>query len=439
MKTRPRRPLRLRWGVAVFAFALAVAALRVGVFTELGGVRLGARWAMVDFNSGAYYPVRAVLAGENPYDRARFRSLYPVSDGFPPYPPLTLLIHLPFGLLPHATAVAAYAVFTVCLMLLFSRVALDATGRDFTLAAVFMLAGLLLLSRPGHWNLVLGQRAVLLALGSYVALFHASSAPWLSALGLTIAMLKPTWGVPLALLMLARGDRAAVRDGVLVTAALNVPLLAVIVQRAGGLSVFMARVMSGYREWQTVSDVSPATSSVRIDIATSVSRFLGHPLGDGSQIVLTGLVVLVAAATVHFDKDDHSRTGHQVMLGVICTGVLLCGHHVGYDFLLLTVPALLLVFDGLPGGARPLARSLFLSLYAITALNWLATDSFLKALRPTRPVWLFIASLNGVALIVLFSGYVWLAIRIRRDGLRADAAAYPAPVDGELGSSPMPS
>ena len=91
---------QMRWAVLAFAVAIVVALLRVGVLTELAGVRLGARWAMLDFHSGVYYPVRALLTGENPYDRARFLSLYPVSDGFPPYPPFTLLLHLPFGLLP---------------------------------------------------------------------------------------------------------------------------------------------------------------------------------------------------------------------------------------------------------------------------------------------------------------------------------------------------
>ena len=56
-------------------------------------------------------------------------------------------------------------------------------------------------------------------------------------------------------------------------------------------------------------------------------------------------------------------------------------------------------------------RLLFLGLFAVPALNWLATESVLGALRPGKALWLVIASLNGVALIVLFSGYVWLATR----------------------------
>jgi len=409
-----RASARRLFALGVFSFALIVALLRVGLFTEFAGVRFGADWAMLDFDSGAYYPVRALLAGENPYDRQRFLSLYPVSDGFPPYPPFTLLFHLPFALLPHAAAAAAYAIFTVGLMLLLSRMALQETQGYATTAGVFLVAGVLLLTRPGHWNLVLGQRAALLAVGCYIALYEARRRPWLSGFGLALATLKPTWGVPLAILMLVRGDRIAVAAGAVLIAVLNAPLLAVIIHRAGGVGPFLERLTAGYRQWQGVSDVSPATSAVRIDAATTFSRFLGHPLGDGLQVCLTVFVVAAAALGVHLLKNDRSVGSRELTIGIICTAVLLCGHHVGYDFLLLTAPALAVLFHGLPAtglGPRRGLRWLFLVLFAIPALNWAATASVLTALQPSPPLWLLIASLNGVVLIAALAAYLWLAAR----------------------------
>jgi len=398
----------------IFGFAIVVALLRVGLFTEIGGVRFGAAWAMLDFDSGAYYPVRAFLEGENPYDRQRFLSLYPVADGFPPYPPFTLLFHLPFGLLPHATAEAAYALFTIVLMLLLARVALKETLGYATTTGVFLLAGILLLTRPGHWNLVLGQRAALFALASYVALFNARRSPWVSASGILVATLKPTWGIPLAILMFVRGERLAVAAGVGLILALNLPVLALIVHRAGGLAPFLERVTTGYHQWQDVSDVSPATSSVRIDAATTLSRFLGHPLGDPSQVLLTVLVIAVSGYAVYLLRKDRSTQAQDLTIGTVCTAVLLCGHHVGYDFLLLTVPALAVLFHGAPTlGQRyaPTVRRLFLFLFTIPALNWAATASVLSALQPSPSVWLVISSLNGIALIAMFGGYLWLGSR----------------------------
>jgi hypothetical protein len=374
---------------------------------------------MLDFDSGAYYPVRAFLAGENPYDRQRFLSLYPVSDGFPPYPPFTLLLHLPFALLPHAAAAVAYALFTVGLTLLLSRLAMKETRGYATTTGVFLLAGVLLLTRPGHWNLVLGQRAALLAVGCYIALFEARRRPWLSGFGLALATLKPTWGIPLAILMLVRGDRVAVAAGSALIFVLNAPLLAVIVHRAGGTRAFLDRLTTGYRQWQGVSDVSPATSPVRIDAATTLSRFLGHPLSDGGQVLLTVLIVAVAALGVHLLKNDRSLGSQELTIGIICTAVLLCGHHVGYDFLLLTAPALAMLLHGPPTTSPvPLrwVRSLFLILFAAPALNWAATESVLTALRPAPLLWLFIASVNGVVLIAALCGYLWLTARWSMSG-----------------------
>ena len=120
-------------------------------------------------------------------------------------------------------------------------------------------------------------------------------------------MLKPTWGVPLAILMLARGDLRAVGASVFLTLAINLPLLALIAHRAGGPTAFMQRLLQGYHQWQEVSDVDPATSVVRIDAATTISRFVGHPLADLSQILLTVFVIAIAAAAVRQMRRDRSR------------------------------------------------------------------------------------------------------------------------------------
>jgi hypothetical protein len=57
-------------------------------------------------------------------------------------------------------------------------------------------------SRPGQWNLLLGQPALELTLPTYAALYNARRAPGLSGLALAISMYKPTFGIPLAVLTL---------------------------------------------------------------------------------------------------------------------------------------------------------------------------------------------------------------------------------------------
>ena len=71
-----RRPRVLLAALALIA-ALGIAALRVTTLSNIGGVRLSANWAMTDFRSNIYFPVRAFVDGGNPYDRGSYRAHYP--------------------------------------------------------------------------------------------------------------------------------------------------------------------------------------------------------------------------------------------------------------------------------------------------------------------------------------------------------------------------
>jgi len=152
--------------------ALGIAALRVTTLSNIGGVRLSANWAMTDFRSNIYYPVRSLVDGGNPYDRASYRIRYPHVETFPPFLPSTLLLHLPFGLLPLALGELAYVAFSIGLIVLVGRAVVRANGVTSWASALFA-AALVTLSRPGQWTLLLGQVALQLALLSWVALRFA--------------------------------------------------------------------------------------------------------------------------------------------------------------------------------------------------------------------------------------------------------------------------
>jgi hypothetical protein len=259
----------------LFVGAVGVAVLRVGVLTHVGSLRLSAPYTMNDFHSAAYYPVRAFLEGENPHDRERLKALYPQVEEYPPYLPFNLVLHLPFGLLPPRAADVTYFLFSALLTLPLSVAALRLAGIPSSLGRVALVAALLLLSRPGHWTLVSGQHAILLTLLCYLALLNARHSPIHSGLALGICMYKPTYGVPLAVLMLASGYARAVGIGVLVAGAVNIPLLLVLADRAGGVGPFVQKLLAGYHAWQNLPGMDPGSSLDpitfnRIDVATFV-------------------------------------------------------------------------------------------------------------------------------------------------------------------------
>jgi hypothetical protein len=402
---------RLLLASALFALAVGIAVARVGFLTEAAGVRLSARWVMIDFYSGAYYPVRALLTGENPHDGERFMALYPVADAYPPYLPLTLLIHLPFGLLPPVIGAGTFFVTTILLTTILAHLALRLAGLRPVVASVILLAALILLSRPGHWNLVLGQRAVEFTLATYVTLAYATTAPAIAGMGLAVALIKPTYGVPLALLLWAWGRRKTAALGMGLAALVNLPLLVLLAVREGGFPELIRKVLQGYHTWQGLPDVNPATSNTRTDAATLLSHFMGAPLSNFEQALLAAGVLLLSAAVIRLLAKNTTRHADALAVGIICLATSLIGYHRGYDLVLLSASFVAIVVPGsLPSMPRAL-RAALVVLFSILALNWIATESVLDAWQPSRPLWLMVTSVNGLSLVALFLAYLTLGAR----------------------------
>ena len=419
MRSRLGHRARTAAAVMFFVAAVGVAVLRVGVLTHVGSLRLSAPYAMNDFYSATYYPVRAFLEGENPHDHVRLKALYPQVEDYPPYLPLNLVLHLPFGLLPPRAAAITYFSFSVLLTLLLAVAALRLAGIPSSLRRVTLVAALLLLSRPGHWTLISGQHAILLTLLTYLALLNARQSPIHSGLALGICMYKPTFGVPLAVLMLASGYARAVGVGALVTGAVNIPLFLLLADRAGGVGPFVQKLFAGYHTWQNVpgmdlgSSLNPY-SFQRVDVTVLVSRFVGHSLPAGLSLTLAAAVLAAAGLGLFRLAKHQGRAAADLSIGLVSLGVLLAAYHMAYDLVLLTAPVAALVARGLPKLAQLGGRLGFLVLFAIPGLNWVVTESVLRAWAPARPVWLAVASVNSFCLVALFCGYLAVALAYTR-------------------------
>jgi hypothetical protein len=415
MRLRIGNRARTAVAAAIFVAALAGVVLRVGALTHVGDLRLGAPQAMNDFYSSVYYPIRAFLSGENPHDRERLKTLYPAVEEYPPYLPLNLVLYLPFGLLPPGAAAVAYFVFSAALTLPLSFVALRLAGIVPDPWRVTLVAGLLLLSRPGHWTLISGQHAILLTLLSYLALLHARRAPILSGVALGVCMYKLTYGVPLAVLMLACGAVRAVGIGVLIAGAVNTPLVLLLARRSGGLVPFFEKLSQGYQYWQNLPGMDPGTSLDpvtfnKIDVATFVSRFAGHAVPTGVSLTFAAAVLILAALGVRRLARQHRRAAEDLSLALVCLGMLLSVYHMTYDIVLLTAPFAALLAHGLPAPGPSARKVAFGVLFAVPCLNWALTQSALHAWKPAHHVWLVVVSVNTACLVALFAAYLALAL-----------------------------
>ena len=391
---KPHR--RMVAAVCALCLALALATLRVTTFSTGLGVRLSAPWAFMDFRRAVYDPLVRFLAGANPYD---FLS--------GSYLPSILLLHLPIGLLPVGTATAVYISTILVLTIGIAYVAFAFNGLPIRAPDLVLVIALLLLSRPGQWNLLLGQLAAQMALATYVALYYARSHPVLSAAGLTIAMIKPTFGLPLAALMLARRDVRAVLLGIVLTAIVNLPLLVIAADRAGGVGPLLSEVIIQQRAFEMRDWNDPLKSIARVDATAMLSHLLGIPLRGLAQVPVAVAVLLPAGfALRRLTVGVGEPARFIVSSGITCTTMLLCVYHQAYDVVLLTVPAVALAYSPVSRILwRSHVRRCMAALIAFLALNYASTEAVLAKLNLPRTLWLLVTSLNGLCLLALFAGY----------------------------------
>jgi len=397
------------------AVVVGVLAQRAVTHVDFPGRVEPARWVLQDFRDAVYYPVVAFLEGRNPYDQAAQARAYPVGQSFPLYLPLTLVAHLPFGLLPQADAGALYFVVVIGLTAVLATLAIGGTGLPVTGAGVLGLTALLLLSRPGQMNLLIGQVTAQVAIGVYVALRWARTRPLLAGLGLALSTLKPTYGVLAAALMLfGRGDITAVFTGAVMSATLCLVAMIPLLRAAGSAPAFAASLGGSAAAFSAEPSSNAWSGFTRIDVTALMARVLGHVPTGWTELALVVLVVSAAIIGLRRLRTDQSAPTVQLGVGLVCLTVLLATYHQAYDALLLAQPAVALGTGRWGRGvvASAALRWTVLALVAVPAANYLATNTVVQRLSVGSPAWLAITAANPAALLAAWLVHLRLACRV---------------------------
>jgi len=399
--------------VALLALALLFAVFRAGTMDRVGDVDLGAsHWLMTDFRTIAYFPATAFADGINPYDDAAYRPRYGAPAAFQGYPPAVLLINAPYAALGLSAAILVKAGTTVGLTGLLGFVSLKLSGIQPTFVRVAALLGILLLSRPGHWNLMLGQLTTPMVLAVYVVLSVPRERTVPAGIALAIAMLKPTYGIPLAVVMLFRQQIGGLLLGGVLTAAANLAVLAVLAERSGGFGRAVALMLEPTRSLDA-SDITSNFGAFRIDASGMLSRITGRPLGlVFSLAVAAAVIAVVVYGARRYARRAGGAHPEPLEVGLTCAAILLCVYHNGYDLLLLTWPATALAWRVAQAPAAATAGEWFrLSLLGLLAVNYLSTYTVLQAIGFDSPWAVPVVSVNSVVLLALFASYAWEAVR----------------------------
>lgn len=156
-----------------------------------------------------------------------------------------------------------------------------------------------------------------------------------------------------------------------------------------------------------------ATSIYRIDASALISRFLNQPFNVPEQLLVTLVVLGLAASALLSLKRTHEDSNANASVSIICVAVLMSVFHQGYDLLLLILPLVAVARHRLPAAFQiSYVRWSLLGLFAMLAVNYANSYGIVARFRPEQWEWLVLSSINGAVVMIIYSIYVLIAFRV---------------------------
>ncbi len=340
-----------------------------------------------DFRDATYFPAKELLAGGNPYDPGPMFAHWPVNQEFDLYAPLHLVLHLAYAALPYRTALLLFSWVGLAWLVAVGLVSARAMRLPGGWLAAWLVAAAVVLSQIGKSAISIGQINTLVGLGAVLALIQVgrvrvTGPGWSSRLpmfwgsvGLALAWTKPQFGIPLAVLILARGAWRQALLGTGLAFVVSLPVVVILVSRAGGVGGFLdvVRRNLAYTTRTGYAAVDSATGS-RVDLAAVFFRLTGW-LPPGAELaVLVG--VLGLAGWLVAGGGRRGRPFDVPELLVVSLACLVCIAHQPSESLV-TVPAIVgLVAMAVRGPAPSAWLVLATALAAVPALRVSAVQLF---------------------------------------------------------------
>lgn len=290
-----------------------------------------------DFRDATYFPIREFLAGGNPYDPVAMFEHWPVRQNFNLYQPYHLVLHLPFALPDYRIGAIAFTLASLTLLAVLGLLAARQAKLPLVLGTV-AIAALLVTSQVGKAQLYVGQVNPLIAVGAAAALLARSSHPRVAALGLAVAWLKPQFGLPLAVLLFARGSRRVSLGGTAIAALASLPVVGLLVYRGGGVGQFLDVIEANLAHAsQTTYGAVDSLTSQRVDLPAVFFRVTGWLPPAAELLALVGVLAATAVLARKLDRGDaDSRSVADLLTGA---GAVVALVHQPGD-VLIAVPAM---------------------------------------------------------------------------------------------------
>lgn len=365
------------------------------------GTELG-RFGFVDFHNGIYWPAHALASRISPYG-AEYLAAYPVERSVPFYWPTTFWIHLPLAFLPLPSAEVVYFLSMLAMVCGLGLIALRAAEIPYSVGWLALIVLAILASRSGYGTIFSGYFTFELALATLLAL-RCGDRPWLGGVLFAIAASKPTYGIPLAVMMIARGHGRAVAVGAGLSIAAGL-LFYWWLLPGRSWDFWLTDIRFGQAQHMADPNEIPELSWTRVDATGLVAKWLRWDPGELLQLAIFLVVCLWPARQIwrmRQDPEAISLASRSTLVSLLSMSVLLYRHY--YDLVLLIVPVTVLLFGRAGWLARVSwrARSGLAVLMLAAMYNYGSTLSFFERYAVDRPGLIFqvLTSLSGLATLV---------------------------------------
>lgn len=367
-----------------------------------------------DFRDAAYFPVREFASGGDPYVPQAMLKHWPVRQQFDLYLPAHLLLNYPLDWLTYHQGAVLYTVVGLALLTVLGAASAAWADLPGGRNTQIFVAALFVGSQTGSAQIYLGQLNSLVALGVAAALVYSGSRSAPAALGVAIAWLKPQFGIPLVILLTARGRIREAISGTLLAAAVSLPVVVVLVFRAGSLSGFLDVIRENLSYAQDTSyDAANSQGSLRIDAAADLYRITGWLPSSAGSVLAAGALALGSFLLYRRRCCTTLSDGDQLTVALI---ILLAVVHQPGDSLIV-LPAVVSVAGRLirQGPVDPLL-ALSAIFAVVPALHYSVVSRIAVAVLGGR----FDSLIDGVALLIAMA--LSVAWSLRTPARRLDLA-----------------
>ena len=380
-------------GIAFFLIVVSLTVFRVQSFLHIPGQPNATdQIGFARFHNEIYFPTRALITGENPLDAQSLAAFHPDTEfssagKLPPMLPSTLLLYSAVGFLQLKYAAAAFAGLSVFLTTILSALLLrKSTLEKPGLAAVLLGGGLMLLCLPGTEVFFTYPNTCICAIGVALAIEYGHRKTWLSSLGLLLAFVQPAIGIPVAVLMLLRGNFVAVVGGLIAIAAASFAVVGYI-HSNGGPPVLDAVYWQAFdlKNYLSVGQFETRGQSIPpVDLLQAISIWWGQYVSIDLSIILPSALLVLGGVAILAERTESQRIGVISRSGILISLMaILVFAQPAEMLMLLWIPVIGLSVDGMRSkqmfstGMRFLLGLLLL----LPLFNYFATPFLMERLK----------------------------------------------------------